>query len=218
MVLDKDLVRQGLEKLAARDADLSRAIAQVGFPDFRRRPQTFASLLRIVAGQQLSAKAAATIFARVAEATNGARHPDDLLCLSDEQLCGLGLSRRKAEYCRGLAEALQCGRLKLAALRHQSDEQVIAAITALKGFGRWSAQMYLIFALGRPDVWPRDDLGVQTGLARIKGLNERPRGELFEQLGEPWRAYRSTVALLCWRYLANAPMEQRDFRRRESCA
>ncbi len=192
-------------ELGRRDPRVAAALARHGVPAPRRRPAGFGTLARIIVGQQVSARAAATIWGRVEAAAGGAVSAEAILGLDDEALRRAGLSRQKRRYLRALAEAVATGRLDPAALEALPDEEVIAALTALPGFGVWSAQMYLIFALARPDVWPVADLGVRSGLRLILGLAARPEPRKAEALGAPFRPLRSALALLAWHVLHNEP-------------
>ncbi len=206
--LTRASLTESLESLRSRDSDVARVLDAHGPPTTRRRPHGFDTLLRIVVGQQLSTKAAATICGRVQRAMGDASTPESLLRLRKTTLQNAGLSRQKIEYVRGLARALESGELNLRAMSKQTDQQVVEAITALKGFGIWSAQMYLIFALRRPDVWPRDDLGVRVGVQRIKQLAERPTADETHALAEPWAPHRSAMALLAWHVCSATPAQQ----------
>lgn len=198
-------LRHALDSLAAADADIAATLAEIGYPPERRMTAGFPALLRIIVGQQLSTKAAATIWGRLDAAMDGAPAPARLLALEDATLRTVGLSRAKVLYARGLAEAVLEGRLDPAGLARLPDDDTLAAITALKGFGPWSANMYLMFALGRPDIWPADDLGVREGLRRIRRLDARPDMAQTRELGKGWTPHRSAAAMLCWHILHNAP-------------
>ena len=201
-----DLVR-ALDELAGRDRHIAAALAQVGYPDERRGGEpSYEHFLRIIAGQQLSVKAASTIFGRLETALDGDFQPERVLEMSDEAMRGLGLSRQKIGYVRGLSEAVVEGSLVPAALAELPDDEVIEQITRLKGFGRWSAEMFLLFALGRPDVWPADDLGIQAGLHRLKNMRARPDRKRTDAVARPWRPYRGAAAIFVWHYHSNAPM------------
>lgn len=203
---DKDL-KIALDEIAGRDKDVKKALALVGYPEERRRGgPSYAHLLRIINGQQLSVKAAAAIFAKLEAAMEGEIAPERFLKFTDRQLRALGFSRQKIAYGRGLSEAVLEGRLDPPALKRLPDAEVMEKITALKGFGRWSAEMFLLFSLGRPDVWPVDDLGIQEGLRRLKRLKKRPDPKRAERLGKPWRPYRGAMAIFVWHYYARAPM------------
>ena len=157
-------------------------------------------------GQQLSVKAAATIARRVDETVGGALQPESLLATAPDQLSAAGLSRQKIGYLRSLAEAVLCGDLPIEILPELTDEEVEAAITAVRGFGRWSAHMYMMFSLGRPDIWPSGDLAVRVGFGRIMGWKDRPDEKKVISEGGAFSPYRSALALLCWQFYSEAPL------------
>jgi DNA-3-methyladenine glycosylase II len=197
-------IRGALDAAAAIDPDIARAVARVGYPDPRRRPEGFETLLRAIVGQQVSVAAATAIHRRLVDCVDGDVCAEALLRRRETTLRKAGLSRPKVRYARALARAVADEELDLAALRRMPDEQVVAALTAIPGLGVWSAQMYLIFSLGRPDVWPHGDVGVLRGLQYIKQLEERPTPRDAEALVLPHRPQRSAVALLAWKH-ANTP-------------
>ncbi len=190
-------LRPALDDLARRDAELARAYRLCGLPPMRAVPRGFAGLLRIIVGQQVSAHAAGAINKRLRAAARPltARR---FLALDDEALRAIGLSRQKMLYARALAEDVLARRLDLAAVARLPDEEAIAALCQAKGVGRWSAEIYLLFALRRPDVWPVDDLAVRVALQRLKGLPERPDRAVMLALGEAWRPHRSAAARFLW--------------------
>jgi DNA-3-methyladenine glycosylase II len=167
----------------------------------------WAVLVSAVVGQQLSAKAAATIRARLME-PYGDRMPTpaELLEADEKDLRAAGLSGRKVEYVRDLARHVAEGELDLDALATMSDEEAISEITAVRGFGRWSAEMFLIFQLGRPDVLPVGDLGIRRAVERAYGLDALPDPDELEQIAEPWRPQRTLACLYLWESLRNAPV------------
>ncbi|MGB1916083.1 MAG: DNA-3-methyladenine glycosylase family protein [Luminiphilus sp.] len=199
-------IRKALDALAQDHREVARAVAQVGYPPSRRREHSFESLARIVMGQQLSVKAAATIAQRVDQAMGGALEPTTLLATAPEQLRAAGLSRQKISYLQSLAEAVISGDLPVETLPELADEEVEAAITAVRGFGRWSAHMYMMFALGRPDIWPSGDLAVRVGFGRIMGWKDRPDEKKVIDEGGAFSPYRSALALLCWQFYSEAPL------------
>lgn len=198
-------LRHALDHLATDDKDVASAIDQWGYPEERRSQGGFPALLRIIVGQQLSVKAAATIAARLDQAMAGEATPERLLSLDDETMRSAGLSRAKVIYCRSLAEEVLSKRLDPDMLHSLDDKEAASKITACKGMGPWSARMYLMFSLGRPDIWPADDLGVREGVRRIRKLDERPDQRMAEELGAVWAPFRSAAALLCWHILNNTP-------------
>jgi DNA-3-methyladenine glycosylase II len=202
---DRD-IKRALDALAKSHAPIAAALQQVGYPASRRREHSFDSLARIVMGQQLSTKAAATIAGRVDAVCGGEVTPRSLMSAPSEALRGAGLSHQKISYLQSLAEAVLSGALCLDALTQRADEEVEAAITAVRGFGRWSAHMYMMFALGRPDIWPSGDLAVRVGFGRIMGWEDRPTEQQVMAEGEVFAPYRSALALLCWHYYSEAPL------------
>ena len=157
-------------------------------------------------GQQLSVKAAATIARRVDETVGGALQPESLLATAPDKLRAAGLSRQKIGYLRSLAEAVIAGDLPIENLPELTDEEVEAAITAVRGFGRWSAHMYMMFSLGRPDIWPSGDLAVRVGFGRMMGWKDRPDEKKVIDEGSIFSPYRSALALLCWQFYSEAPL------------
>jgi DNA-3-methyladenine glycosylase II len=167
----------------------------------------WAVLVSAVVGQQLSAKAAATIRARLTEPYDDRMPtPAELLEADEKDLRAAGLSGRKVSYVRDLARHVAEGELDLDALATMSDEEAISEITAVRGFGRWTAEMFLIFHLGRPDVLPVGDLGIRRAVERAYGLNEPPDPDELEQIAERWRPQRTLACLYLWESLRNAPV------------
>jgi DNA-3-methyladenine glycosylase II len=199
--------RAWLDRLAAHDPDLARIEVQAGPLPWRVRPAGFPGFLQAIVAQQISNQAAAAIWRRVS-AIPGASEPAGLLLLSDEALRGAGLSRPKIAHARALALAFTARQLEDAALQQMDDEAAIAAITAVRGLGRWTAEVYLLFALGRPDVFPAADLVLASAAADIKRLPERPTPAALRALAEEWRPWRGLAARLLWhhwRYLNGRP-------------
>ena len=157
-------------------------------------------------GQQLSVKAAATIAQRVDETVGGALQPESLLATAPDKLRAAGLSHQKIGYLQSLAQAVISGELPIETLPKLSDEEVEAAITAVRGFGPWSAHMYMMFSLGRPDIWPSGDLAVRVGFGRMMGWKDRPDEKKVIDEGGAFSPYRSALALLCWQFYSEAPL------------
>ena len=157
-------------------------------------------------GQQLSVKAAVTIARRVDETVGGALLPQSLLATAPDKLRAAGLSRQKIGYLQSLAGAVIAGDLPIETLPELTDEEVEAAVTAVRGFGRWSAHMYMMFSLGRPDIWPSGDLAVRVGFGRMMGWKERPDEKKVIDEGDAFSPYRSALALLCWQFYSEAPL------------
>jgi DNA-3-methyladenine glycosylase II len=187
-------------------ADLIRRQGPCGLAAAQRTDH-FSALVRAITYQQLSTKAAATIYARtVALMPGGEPTPAGFGALTDEQLRAAGMSRQKCGYLRDLCDRIEKGTLQLNLLDAMTDEDVIATLSQVKGIGRWSAEMFLIFRLHRPDVFPVDDLGIVTAIQRAYGLRRRPTPERMRRLGETWRPYRSVASWYLWRSLDKLPV------------
>jgi DNA-3-methyladenine glycosylase II len=194
--------RRALMRRDPRLADVMRRIGPCRLFESRTH-HPFVSLVRALVSQQLSGKAAATIFGRV-EALAGGKDqltPTAVLAADPAALRAAGLSRQKISYIRDLAERVSDGRLALDALEHLPDDEVIREITAVKGFGRWSAEMFLMFRLNRPDIFPVGDLGIVKGCQRLLGMKRRPSPRTMMRAAEAWRPYRSVAAWYLWRIL-----------------
>ncbi len=203
--LSADDIKTQLNTLAEKDADIKTALDLVGYPGERVNPQGLNTFVRVIMGQQLSVKAAASIWARVQALVGTEATVSDYAAQPDEALREAGVSRQKITYLRSLCDTIQSGVLEIPALPDMTDEDAIKAITSVKGLGVWSAHMYLMFSLGRIDIWPVGDLAVRVGIGRIVGDEDRPTEKQAEKLGERWKPYRSAVALLSWHYYSNAP-------------
>ena len=192
-------IAEAVAALTARDADLARA-REIGGPFHdRSRKGGFETLVLLVVEQQLSLASAAAIMGRVREAV-APFTPETLLGLGEDRLRSLGLSRAKAGYCRALARAFVDGDLKPARLARLDDEAAIAELIRVKGIGRWTAEIYLLSALGRLDVLPAGDLALQAAAQHLYGLDERPAPGALREIGENWRPYRSVAARILWQY------------------
>ncbi len=190
-------LRPALEALAERDRDIARAFASCGLPKQRSQEPGFAGLMRIIVAQQLSIHAARSILDRLSDGC-GAFDPVRIAAMDDEALRSCGLSRPKVRYIKALAEDVASGRLDLDGLAAMADEDAIAHLTQVKGLGRWSAEIYLLFALKRPDVWPADDLAVRTAAQKLKGWAERPDKATMAAFGDTLRPHRSAAARFLW--------------------
>ena len=183
--------------LARRDPDLARVIGLHGVPPMWAREPGFASLILIILEQQVSLASARAAFNRLAEAC-GTVTPAAVLQFDDATLKQIGFSRQKTGYARGLAQRILDGTFDPDALERMSDARARAALIDLKGVGAWTADIYLLMALRRPDVWPHGDLALVKSAGRVKGLAPRPTPEIWEALAEPWRPYRSVAARVLW--------------------
>jgi len=206
-----DDVNVALEALREADETMAAVIDRYEAPDEVRKRRdkppasAYGAILRAIVGQQLSTKAARTIYGRVVDMYDGDPTPAQLIETDPEDLRAAGLSYSKAAYLRDLAEKIEDGDLDLDHIAEQSDERVVEELTQVKGLGRWTAEMFLMFHLGRPDVLPVGDLGIRKAAMIEYGLEEMPDPETLERLGERWRPYRSLACLYLWRSLDNAP-------------
>lgn len=195
---ERDL-RAGMDALAAIEPAFAAAVARVGYPAPRIRPRGCATLLRTILGQQVSVKAADAVWRKLAERQGDPADPATIVAASDEELRACGFSRQKAGYARSLAEEVTSGRLDLANLP-ADDEEAIAQLVRIKGIGRWSAEVYLLFAEGRADIWPAGDLAVQIEVGRILGHEARPSERQVRDLAEAWRPHRGAAAIFTWHH------------------
>ncbi|AJP73042.1 DNA-3-methyladenine glycosylase family protein [Sphingomonas hengshuiensis] len=199
MGLSAEQLRTALDALAAIEPAFAAGLARAGYPEPRLRDRGYETLLRTIIGQQVSVAAAQSIWNKLAAALGDLTDPATVAAASDETLRAAGLSRQKASYARSLAEEVSSGRLDLHNLP-ADDEAAIAALTHIKGIGRWSAEIYLLFAEGRPDIWPAGDLAVQIEIGRLLGHAERPSEKLLRTLSEPWRPHRGAAAIFAWHH------------------
>ena len=197
ITLSEETLSEGLTHLTSHDPDLARVVEKLGPPALRQRPPGFATLLKIILGQQVSRSSADATYQRLC-ASIGPPRPAAFLTLDDDALRSIGLSRQKSRYCRALATALVEERLDLDQLSVSDDETVRASLTALPGIGPWSAEIYLLFALRRQDAWPASDLGVIVGAQRVKNLPARPSRQEMDAMSEPWRPWRGLATFILW--------------------
>jgi DNA-3-methyladenine glycosylase II len=199
-------VRQELvdaaDELARRDAVMRGMVAELGPPEIRRgrkRQPHFAELARAICFQQLAGAAARAIHGRFVAIFDGEPTPDAVLATPAAELRAAGLSGNKAASILDLATRVAEGEVKLDRIARLSDDEIVRELTLVRGIGRWTAEMFLIFQLGRLDVWPVDDFGVRKGYGRLYSLKEAPTAKALEPLGEAFRPYRSVAAWYCWR-------------------
>jgi len=203
-----------------RDPVLGEVIKRIGACGMaeRQRKDHLSALVGSIVSQQLSTKAAATIFGRfVALFPNGGAFDAAMIAAqSDSALRGVGLSSQKVGYLRDLSARIVDGRLALDELEALPDEDVIVRLTEVKGFGRWTAEMFLMFRLHRPDVLPVGDLGIVNAIQRLYRLRKRPDAKRIQRLGEAWRPYRSVASWYLWQTLRNEPLTKATSNRRPS--
>lgn len=199
MGLSAEQIRQSMDALAASEPAIAAALARIGYPEPRIRERGYATLVRTILGQQVSVASANAHWRRLNELLGDATDPTRMHGVTDEELRGAGISRQKAGYLRSLAEEVTSGRLNLSNLP-EDDEEAIAQLVAVKGIGRWSAEVYLLFAEGRTDIWPAGDLAVQIEMGRILGHDARPSEKQVRALAEAFRPHRSALAIFTWHH------------------
>ena len=195
-------IQQALRHLRRKDPIMRAVIQKAGPFTMRLHRNRFRALVFSILGQQISGKAAASIRARLMNYLKPQPiSASSIARLSAQELRGLGVSSQKAGYLLDLANRVACGDLRLASIARMPDEKVIAALTEVKGIGTWTAQMFLIFSLGRLDVFPHDDLGVRVAIRNLYSLDELPNKEISQRIATPWRPYASVASWYCWRSL-----------------
>jgi DNA-3-methyladenine glycosylase II len=200
--LTEATLARAAKTLARRDPDLALILERLGPPPLWARPPGFSTLVKIILEQQVSLASASSLFAKLQKHTVPFR-PARVIELGEPHLKALGLTRQKTAYCLHLAECLVDKRLRLSRLPYMTDEEVKAALMEVKGIGAWSADVYLLMVLRRPDVWPAGDLALATAAFKVKRLKQRPSPEALTKLAEPWRPFRSVAARMLWQhYLA----------------
>ena len=197
MVRSKATIKDHVEALASREPAFAAVLERHGIPEPRASERGAQTLLRTIVGQQVSVAAARSMLAKLEAAFGSPPDLHKLLAASDEELRAAGMSRQKSGYIRSLAELVISGELDLENLP-EDDEEAIALLTKIKGIGRWSAEIYLLFAEGRADVFPAGDLAVMVELGRLMGLADKPSEKQLRELAEAWRPYRGAAAVLAW--------------------
>ena len=204
--LTPNSLSEGLAYLGALDADLAQIHARLGPPPMWAREPGFPTLVYIILEQQVSLASAKAAFTKL-EQTASPLTPQALLRFSDDEMKAIGFSRQKAGYARGLAHAVLEGELDLEGLAGLPDDEVRAALTSLKGIGPWTANIYLLMVLLRPDIWPAGDLALALAYQRLKGLTTRPTTQELDMLAEGWRPWRAVAARLLWHHYLNPPLK-----------
>lgn len=199
MGISAEALRASLDELGRIEPAFAAAYERVGYPEPRISEPGYVTLLRAIVGQQVSIKAAAAVWTKLDNIVGGAADPANIAAASDEQLRSAGLSRQKASYAKSLADEILSGRLDLHNLP-VDDEEAIAKLVHVKGIGRWSAEIYLLFAEGRQDMWPAGDLAVQIEVGRILGHLEKPTEKQVRALAEAWRPHRGAAAIFSWHH------------------
>jgi DNA-3-methyladenine glycosylase II len=192
------------EILAERDPDLARVLDRIGPPPMWDREPGFPTLVHIILEQQVSLASAKAAFDKLVVRI-APLEPAPFLNLDDTELKAIGFSGQKGRYCRELAKAVLGGSLDLEGLESLADDRIRSELMKVTGIGRWTADIYLLMALGRPDVWPRGDLALLKAVQDLKGLAEPPTAVEFEALGKPWRPWRSVAARMLWNHYLHPP-------------
>jgi len=211
VTLNEESLGRAARLLARRDEDLASILKQYGPPPLWARKANFATLVQIILEQQVSLASAAALFARMNRSIVPFR-PAQMLLLGEPHLKSLGLTRQKSAYCLHLSQLLAEKHLKLSQLSRCSDEEAKARLMEVKGIGSWSADIYLLMALGRPDIWPSGDLALATAVKELQILKVRPSTEELNEIGERWRPFRSVAARMLWQYYLAL---RKDWRKRD---
>ena len=212
--LDEDALRAGVAELSSRDAALAAVVEQYGPPPMWAREPGFPTLVLLILEQQVSLASAAAAYARLVERTREPLTPVALLALTDAELLTIGFSRQKARYARALATAVLDGSLDLDGLAALDDEGVDRALTTLPGIGPWTATIYRLMVLLRPDAWPIHDIALAQAYAEVRGLEVRPRADEMDALAEGWRPWRAVAARILWHHYLSVRAERRAARTR----
>ena len=210
MGIAAEALKESLDALAAREPKIAAALAHAGYPEPRTGTPGYETLLRAIVGQQVSVAAATSMWRKLTGLVGDPPDPHLLIAASDEVLRSAGLSRQKSGYARSLAEEVVSGRLDFGALP-ADDEEAIAELVRVKGIGRWTAEIYLLFAEGRRDIWPAGDLAVRIETGRILGIDGQPDEKTVRALAEAWRPHRGAFAVFAWhhrRLSMRTPAEQ----------
>jgi len=203
--LAQDVLEQHIDAVAAQDSRVKSVLKTVGYPETRRRPTGYKTLLRTIVGQQVSVAAATSMWNKLEAELGPDFKPTCVLERDFDTLRACGLSRQKQGYARSLCELVSGGELDFDNLP-ADDEEAIAELTRIKGIGRWSAEIYLLFAEGRSDIWPAGDLAVQKAVGQLNGLEEKPDEKTTRELGEQWQPYRGAMAIFSWHIYNNSAL------------
>jgi DNA-3-methyladenine glycosylase II len=200
--LSAKTIKDGLDAVASRENRVAEELERIGYPEPRIRDTGYKTLLRTIVGQQVSVAAATSMWNKLEGELGVDFKPTCVLERDFDTLRACGLSRQKQGYARSLCELVAAGELDFDNLP-VNDEEAIEELTRIKGIGRWSAEIYLLFAEGRPDIWPAGDLAVQEGVKRLLDLPERPTEKPTRELAEDWRPHRGAMAIFTWHFYAN---------------
>lgn len=200
MIQTQSELNKQLDSVARLDPKIRTVIDEHGYPEPRPRTHGFETMLRIIVSQQLSTKVATVIWGRLAVLCEGEVSTSKVLLVDEDALKACGLSRQKISYAKALAQRIDSGILDPQALIELPTTEVIEALTEIKGYGVWSAEIYAMFALGRADIFPAGDLALQIAIQRLEGLTDKPGEKQAREIASRWSPHQSSVALLMWRY------------------
>jgi DNA-3-methyladenine glycosylase II len=203
--LSQEALNASLDAISALEPRYALALKEAGYPEPRLRPRGYETILRTIVGQQVSVHAAASIWRKLEAAFGDLSDPLVIDGCDPDALRACGLSRQKQSYAKSLAELVISGELDLNNLP-ADDEDAIALLTRAKGIGRWSAEIYLLFAEGRPDIWPAGDLAIQIDVGQVMGMQERPSEKQVRAFAENWRPHRGALAIFSWHHYKIVPV------------
>jgi DNA-3-methyladenine glycosylase II len=203
--LSQEALNASLDAISALEPRYALALKEAGYPEPRLRPRGYETILRTIVGQQVSVHAAASIWRKLEAAFGDLSDPLVIDGCDPDALRACGLSRQKQSYAKSLAELVISGELNLNNLP-ADDEDAIALLTRAKGIGRWSAEIYLLFAEGRPDIWPAGDLAIQIDVGQVMGMQERPSEKQVRAFAENWRPHRGALAIFSWHHYKIVPV------------
>jgi DNA-3-methyladenine glycosylase II len=204
---DRAILRRELKRAILVDPDLGDLINRIGWPEPRKRLPDFETLLQIIVSQQLSTHVSAVISGRLKKLCGGRVTWRKILNRSDDQLRQCGLSWRKVEYAQNLAEMIRLKKLDLDLLARMDAETVVRQLVEIRGFGRWSGEIFAMFALGHKDIFPADDLALQVAIQQYLELRSKPNGKQVVEIAKRWSPHRSAVALLMWKFYGSTTMD-----------
>lgn len=208
--LTKRSLDRAVDELASADPDLARVVSAHGYPPLWDRPAGFPTLVHIVLEQQVSLASARAAFDRLSAAAPVT--PENFLRFTDTELLAIGFSRQKASYCRGLSAAVAAQQLDLSAIEELDDDAARAALVQLKGIGPWTADIYLLMAQCRPNIWPVGDIALNQAIKEVKGMDRRPSSAEALGIAERWHPWRAAAARLLWHLYLSTPRERRTSR------
>lgn len=200
LILSEERLISGTDRLIKIDPDFQKIVDQYGYSPFYKRETGYNTLLWIILEQQVSLDSAKATYFKLVDRLDGDLNPASFLTLNDEELKAAGFSRQKTRYGRELSSAILNKTLDLDRLEQMPDDEVRDELIKIKGIGPWTANIYLLMALARQDIWPAGDIALEEGIKRLKGLEKRPKKDDFVAWGEQWRPWRSVAAHLLWHY------------------